>query len=264
MNFAIIVSKKDQAGMNIKKQLEKLNSKIPTYEFEKETVYLEHIDEKIKEDFIIFATRHQSVKHNKTLSIHVAGNFKNNELGGEKNKVCTSNASILKNFFLELDKQQKENEHTAKDYSLTLECTHHGPLIEKPSLFIEIGSSEEEWNDEEAASVVARTIINSVRNVTNSNQKHPAIVGLGGPHYCPNFNKIELNSKYAISHIIPEYLMPITKEMIEESIKKTQEKIEFFVLDWKGLGKSDDRQKVINALEDLGLTWKRTSDVEKD
>jgi len=259
MNFAIIVSKKDKAGMNVKKQLEKLNSKIPIYEFEKESIYLEHIDEKIKEDFIIFATKHQSVKHNKTLSIHVAGNFKGNELGGEKGKVCTSNASILKNFFLELDKNYKQNEHTAKNYSLTLECTHHGPLIEKPSLFIEIGSSEEEWNDEEAAKVIAKTILEAIK----INSKHPAIVGLGGPHYCPNFNKIELNSKYAISHIIPEYLMPITKEMLEESINKTQEKIEFFVLDWKGLGKSDDRQTVIKILDEMKLEWKRTSEVEK-
>ena len=30
-------------------------------------------------------------------------------------------------------------------YKLTLECTHHGPLIEKPCVFIEIGSTETEW-----------------------------------------------------------------------------------------------------------------------
>ena len=34
-----------------------------------------------------------------------------------------------------------------EEYDITLEATHHGPLLDSPTLYLEIGSDEERWSD---------------------------------------------------------------------------------------------------------------------
>ena len=46
----------------------------------------------------------------------------------------------------------------ANQFELTLEVTHHGPWLEVPALFIEIGSTKETWPHEGAAELLARII----------------------------------------------------------------------------------------------------------
>ena len=88
-------------------------------------------------------------------------------------------------------------------------------------------------------------------------------IAIGGTHYCPNFNKIQLNSDYAISHVIPEYSFPLTETMIKEAEEKTKEQIKKVLIDWKGCGGSEQRQKVLDILDKVGLKYERTSSVEK-
>ena len=52
--------------------------------------------------------------------------------------------------------------------------------------------------------------------------------------------------------------------MLKEAIIKTDEEIDFAVLDWKGLGSSEQRQQAINILNKMYIGWKKTSDVEKE
>jgi hypothetical protein len=58
-------------------------------------------------------------------------------------------------------------------------------------------------------------------------------------------HQIQLNSNVAISHVIPEYALPLTKEILEEARGKTQEKVKTILLDWKGCGKSEQRKELI-------------------
>ena len=253
MNFAVVSSGQDIAGMNIASFVKCL----PKYITDKDIVHAESVDkdQNIKEDFIVFASRHKGAQE-KILSLHALGNWKKAEFGGREGKVCKTSAKVLKIFFQELNKNIPEG------WQATLECTHHGPYIEKPCLFIEIGSSEKDWKDKVAAKAVATTIENAVKLIRDNLGYKPAIA-IGGPHYCPNFNKIQLNSEYAISHIIPEYALPLTEEMLKEAVSKTIELVEIVLLDWKGLGKSDERKQVINLLNKLNLKYKRTNEVEK-
>ena len=62
---------------------------------------------------------------------------------------------------------------------------------------------------------------------------------------------------------MPKYVSPITEEMILESINETVEEVDFVVLDWKGLGKAEQRQQVIDILEENYIQWKKTSDVTR-
>ncbi len=271
--YLIIASKKDRAGINITTNLSQFrqspiwnsSSEKPFFDFylvEEEIIYTENLDiEKInKYDFVIFASRHQSEKKEKTLSVHAPGNFRTADFGGVPGKACLSSALFQKFIFEKLNKLAEES--SLKEYKVTLECTHHGPLIEKPCLFIEIGSSELEWNDRRAGFTVARVIKETIDEFKENPYREIAF-GIGGPHYCPSFNAIQLKTNFAISHVIPNYVSPITEEMILEIKKKTLEDLDLVILDWKGIGVSEDRQRVVEILERNRISWKKTSDIKK-
>src|SRR3989344_4444797 len=266
MRFAIAYSKKDTAGINIINQFRKIAfaPDMPIIELNKETVYSEDISVKTypelkNADFLVFASKHQSKEKTPSLSLHAPGNFRNADFGGKPGKICSTSAFVLKYLFQQLNKNANEPEEIKNKYQITLECTHHGPLIDCPCCFIELGSSEEQWKDESAAIILAKTIA-SLQNFDKSKLRSwiPSI-GIGGPHYCPNFNKIQLNSEYAIGHIIPEYALSLTESMLKETIEKTQESLSTSIVDWKGCGKSEQRQKTINLLNQLGFKHIRTN-----
>lgn len=242
MKIIIIASNKDTAGMNIVENLKKLDCKMPIFIEDEEIVNLENIDKKFDCDFIIFVSKHQSVKRVKTLTVHPIGNWKNAELGGKDKTVCLASGRILKKFFILLN----ENSQNIDDFIVSMEVTHHGPYIEKPSLFIEIGSSEEDWKNQEAGEIIAKTICDFSFNDLG---KYPVGIGIGGPHYSPNFNEIQNKSSIAISHIIPEYVLPLDENMLDQAINKTTEKVDYILVDWKGLGNSDSRNFNMGIIE---------------
>ena len=258
MKFAIVSSKQDKAGMNITSFLPDL---IPIHYVDCKIVHAENIDKKDEiedADFIIFTSKHVGKKP-KMLSLHAPGNWKQADYGGKEGKICKTSAFVLKYLFQEINKNAQEQK--LEGYEVTMEVTHHGPLIEKPCCFIELGSSEAQWNEKEPAKVLAKTIL-SLQDYKENKEWIPCIA-IGGPHYCPNFNKIQLNSKYAISHIIPEYSLPLTESMLKEAEQKTTEQIKQVILDWKGCGKSEERQKALEIIKKFGIEMKRTSDIEK-
>lgn len=270
--YLIIASKKDKAGMNIMAHLAQFRENpvlsswgnkpnFDVYIVEEEMIYTKNLNlEKINQyDFVIFASKHQSEKKEKSLSVHAPGNFRTADFGGEAEKVCPSSALFNKFMF---EKMEKNASDASLDYNITMECTHHGPLISKPCVFIEIGSTETEWVDRRAGFIIAKTIKETIEEFKENEYKEIA-VGIGGPHYCPGFNKLQLKSNVAFSHIIPEYQMPISENFILETIKKTVETVDFVVLDWKGLGRSEQRQEVINILEKNYIQWKKTSDITR-
>ncbi len=271
MRIAIAYSKLNIAGRIIVEELKKLafTPQFPIIELNKETLYSDNLNSKNYPelqniDFIVFASTHKSEKRKPSLSLHAPGNWRNAELGGHAGKVCKASSFVLKYLFKELNKNyEKDKDELKENYEVTLEVTHHGPFIELPCCFIELGSSEKQWNDKKAARIIAKTIL-SLENYPETHPNHwTAAIGIGGPHYAPNFNKIQLNSQYAIGHIIPEYALPLTESMLKEAEEKTQETIGGILIDWKGCGKSEQRQNMMNIIERMGFKHKRTGNVGK-
>ena len=277
MNIAIISSSKDSAGINIRNNLielfdfKKLNVKFDNneiYQYNKiqnkiiklyltnnDLIFSENLDKKIDADILIFASKHRSRENTPSFAIHTIGNWGRAELGGQEKKLCMSSAVLLKNLFIELNEPASNT-----NFQLTMEATHHGPYVEKPAVFVEIGSMEKEWNDKENGKIIAKTIMNSINN---ENKNYKIAVGIGGPHYCNNFNKIALRTDIALSHICPKHqLQNLNEELINQPLNKTVEKVDFILLDWKGLGK--EKQRIINLLKNLNLEFKRTDNILKD
>lgn len=272
--FLIVACKNNVAAMNIVNNLQQfktniiaaINSANPFFDIhitEEEVLYNENLDmSKIdKYDFVIFPCTHRSESGEKTLSIHAVANWGNDaKFGGEPKKASKTSALFQKQMFEKLNANIAQFD--LSEFKLTLEVGHHGPYINKPCVFIEIGSNEEEWKNRRAGFVIAKTISETI-NSFNENPYNEVAIGIGGPHYCPNFNKIQLKSNVAISHIIPNYVAPITEEMILQAVRQTEEEVDFALLDWKGLGKAEERDAVVKMLEDNYIQWKKTSEITK-
>ncbi len=273
MKFAVIVWKDDLAGMNDKarflgnfpfKELDEEFDGNKVYEFDDKNkindiriytindqhVRRENIDREIDADFFVFATTHRSTAGIKCLSVHVPGNWAKAELGGKDKQLCVANASYFKEIFLELMKQVKE---AGIDYDVSVEQTHHGPYLEKPALFVEIGCSENEWKDREAGEVITRTIMAVLQREPKDCK---AVIVFGGGHYNQAANKIMIKTEYAVSHICAKFwLDKIDEEMLRQAIKKSLPEPEMVVLDWKGLGKH--KQHIKELLEKLNVKYER-------
>jgi D-aminoacyl-tRNA deacylase len=261
MKFLIVGSKSDPASRNILMNLMDLERGFDYHIIDGDMLKTENLDQTIinKYDLVIFASKHQSEKHEKTLSIHSPGNFREVWGGGEKGRLCPASALFNKHLFETLNKQAQESALTR--YSVTLEATHHGPLIDVPSVFIEVGSTELEWKDRAASFVIAKTIRDAIRTYKENPYREIGI-GIGGPHYCPSFNKVQGKSNVALAHVIPKYVSPIDERMILEAFNQTVEEVDFAVIDWKGVGKAEERDKIIEILERNYIPYKRTSELK--
>ncbi len=271
--FLIVASKQDKAGVNITTALSQfrknpflsgMSKDAKSFDFhlvKEDILHEENLDlEKInKYDFVIFASKHKSEKGDKTLSIHAPGNFRDSKYGGKEEKLSMTSGLFNKYLFEVLEEKTKEFE--LDKYEITMEATHHGPLINKPCVFIEIGSTDTEWNDRRAAFVIAQTIKHAIENF-EENKYREITIGIGGPHYCPNFNKLQRESNTAFSHILPSYALPLKQSIVTELITKTFEEVDFVVLDWKGIGNKEEREKIVELLEANYIQWKKISDIK--
>ncbi len=229
MQFAIVISKEDIAGMNIASFLEgNLPSNMRMHFIEGNQCFADEVNN-IDADFLIFASLHKSESEKPTLTVHSIGNWNKAEYGGKDKTLAPTNSFLIKNYLCAMQKEEKP-----PLYDISLEATHHGPLLSKPTVFIELGSCERQWGNKEAAKAIANTILSS----TSLKGNFKSAIALGGGHYCPSFTKVVLRTDYALGHICPSYALPsFNKEMLQKAIEATSPKPEAIILDWKGLGK---------------------------
>jgi D-aminoacyl-tRNA deacylase len=263
----IVASTEDTAGMNIaQKIIEHYKFEKLSETFHKNPVYSKKVQNKevkllfvnveiTKTQFItdfftpqllVFVSKHKSVSGIPTLSVHTPGNLADAELGGLPRKVSISPASAMKASLLEMAKLREE---MRLKYEVSYECTHHGPSLDVPVMFAELGSSPGQWKDLRAAEAVAHAVIAAV----SKRSSYPAALGIGGPHYNAKFTRIALNTSTAFGHIIPKYAIPrVDAEIIKQCIERTVENVESAILDWKGI-KGADKDRLIAALSEMGV-----------
>ncbi len=271
---AIIVSKEDKAGMNIASFLTEGNGFRETdKEFKGNKIlsnkgfdlvfiddyqlYADYLSE-LETDFLIFASKHKSESRKPTLTVHSLGNWGKADFGGKDKTLVQAVPRAAANYLREL---QAQKEKLNLDYEVALECTHHGPYLEKPAVFIELGSSEEQWKDKKAAKAIAETILSQ----TLKPNSDTVAIGLGGGHYCPEFTKLVLRKPYCFSHICPLYALPcLDKPLLKQALEKGPEKVDEIVLDYKGLGRAPQKQKILELAEATSLPLKRVRKILKE
>lgn len=263
----IVASTKDIAGMNIAQKIidhykfEKLsetfhknpvysktvqNQKVKLLFVNEEIINTQFITDFFTPQLLVFVSKHSSVSGIPTLSVHTPGNLAQAEFGGIPRKVSISPAGAMKNALLEMAKLKEE---MRLKYEVSYECTHHGPSLDVPTMFAELGSSPKQWKDMKAAEAVAHAVMAAV----SKRSSYPTALGIGGPHYNAKFTKIALSTQTAFGHIIPKYAIPqVDAKIIKQCVERTMENVESAILDWKGI-KGADKSKIVTALGEIGV-----------
>lgn len=218
-----------------------------------EAVNAQHLPDNFPDSrLIVFLSRHSSQSGNPTLSVHTPGNLGPAELGGLPKTVSVSPAAAMQDALKALTYLK---EGMQLDYEVSYECTHHGPSLNVPAMFVELGSSPEQWNDSKAAEAVAHAAILAISKFGSA--ESTAVLGVGGTHYNKSFTRMALNGEAVFGHIIPKYAVHLAdSSMLKQCVEKTVEKVDCAILDWKGI-KSENKRGLLAALQEIGLPYQK-------
>jgi len=270
----LVASNKDAASLNIKEQIlatttnratsdrfqgntayeiELANENVRLVTLEEEAVYAQNIADSFPNaELVVFTSRHSSLSGTPTLSVHAPGNIGEAKLGGLPRTVSVSPANAMREALRTMTKWKNEMQ---LDYEVCYEGTHHGPCLNVPTMFAELGSSPKQWKDTRAAEVVAHAALEALSGFRKPSVR--AVLGIGGPHYNSKFTKAALEGDMAFGHIIPKYAVSnVDSLVLEQCVKRTLEKVEAAVLDWKGI-KGEDKPKVLGLIENIRIEAER-------
>lgn len=268
----IIISEANVASRNIGKFLEnkKFGKDINIIKTENNVLELDSNLKNIKDaEIVIVASSHKSEAGVPMLNAHFTGNFGEDvSHGGSARTLAIAPALYQRAAVLEYAKLQAADGRL-RAYKVGIEATHHGPTLNLPILFVEVGSTEKEWNDLAACGAAAKVIMKLVSGAERSapstyglgaaqaHEKIRVVTGFGGGHYCPQFTKKLFDGGFAFGHICPKYAANnLTEDIIMQAINKTVPKPEKVLVEWKGLT-SDHRKKIIEILEKNKIKWEK-------
>ncbi|WP_255197090.1 D-aminoacyl-tRNA deacylase [Halorarius litoreus] len=147
---------------------------------------------------LFFASRHAG-DTGPLLTAHATGNFGPDEFGGSDGELARAAPNALSDLVGAFET------HAPDSYVVGLECTHHGPSrVGCPSLFVELGSDDEQWDDPAGAEAVARAILD-VRETNPDRERQ--FVGFGGGHYVPRFERVVRETDWAVGHIAADWCL---------------------------------------------------------
>lgn len=262
MNIAIIAYNKDIAGMNIRDNLIKEGiekyTNVNLHTIEEEHIFADNLDKRIDADIFLFISKHRSEANKKTLCVHSVGNFgEDNSFGGKKRELVLSQPYLVKELFLQMRKL-KPLYPELEEFDVTVEQSHHGPFLEKPTVFIEIGATEEEWSNKKAGEIIAKAIINVLSKPLKEIKKEETACVMGGGHYNQITNKILETTPLYIGHICSKYsLKYLNEEMIRQMLEKSN--ASFFIFDWKSCGK--EKKRISEILNKLNIKYKKSKEL---
>ncbi|WP_049986626.1 D-aminoacyl-tRNA deacylase [Halobellus rufus] len=174
-------------------------------------------------EFVAFLSRH-SGDTGPLLTAHFTGNFGPAEYGGRPGELSRACPNVQRAVVEAFDR------HAPDGYEVGIEGTHHGPSdVGAPSLFVELGSSEAEWDDPEGARAVARAVLelsgvpadadaragvevnrgdapdDDTSATTARDCRH--VVGFGGGHYAPQFERVVRETEWAVGHVASDWVL---------------------------------------------------------
>jgi D-aminoacyl-tRNA deacylase len=223
MKVALINSRQDKAGINIRYHVEHLldtivpggdqdhNRTYDFYDVAERLIHAEHIDAQIDADLLIFLSRHYSAKPVPVLTVHVTGNFGAAEVGGTPRTLAPAAPAMMQATLRALRK------HCPEGYRVSYEVTHHGPTgLSHPSFFVEIGSTEKEWTDPVASRAVAESVLSA------SPMNPVPLIGFGGTHYAIRETEIALTTRGAFGHIAhTREISMLDEELVQAMMAKS-------------------------------------------
>ena len=237
-------------------------------------------------DDVLILSRHVSRSNTPAMTLHaigIPGVLPYGEQGnsGGENGLLVPPSKYFASLFRRMNLLAREKKLNL-DFDLTLETTHHGPILTTPTLYIEIGSTENEWSREDVADcwaeVISDVLVMFGGRSTYFNPDSDVMIGFGGGHYAPRHKAVILNSDINIGHIIANYSLIFEQKddsvfppgpwskCIQSAVDSTrisfpQNKI-FAHLDRKSF-KGWERSAILQRLEELGVEVRRGKQISQ-
>uniref|UniRef100_A0A2P2LT31 D-aminoacyl-tRNA deacylase n=1 Tax=Rhizophora mucronata TaxID=61149 RepID=A0A2P2LT31_RHIMU len=221
------------------------NGKVRLLQHDKSIVSEDDLDRRWEEatgevvDEVIFFSRHTAVSNRPALTVHPIGvpHLREGDVlpqGGKPGWAALPDPKIGP--WIRLLKKVAKSHNLLPEFEITLEATHHGPVTSKPTMFIEIGSTEEYWKRQDAAQVVALLVWEGlgigggpvIGNWSSENDKEKVLLGIGGGHYAPRHMDIAMKDSVWVGHLLSGYSLPM----------------------------EDPSQKKSSDVKDIGGTWR--------
>jgi D-aminoacyl-tRNA deacylase len=254
--FAIIATEQDLASKNIGNRIIELGNFKPDQDkpyktfkkgndilvwHDKELVFATDLSEHYDPECFVCVFRHKSENPKPLLSVHATGNLKQPMREGNPYELGICHPGYMLSVLRNLQKYVPEG------YQVTYEATHHSPTnLKKPVMFVEIGSSEQEWQDSRAVDAVAKSVLGLLETQVTD---YKACVGFGGGHYSDRFTRRSLEENLAFGHIIPSFKFDeLNPDVIQQIIDKTIG-CKTAVLDQRSQGKQEERAPILQVLE---------------
>lgn len=208
----------------------------------------------VKVDDIVFMSRHSAASGKPTLTVHPIGNYKDAEFGGRPRTLVPPTPHLMTDA---LRRMKARNDTT--EYSVSFEVTHHGPYVEAPTMFIEIGSEETHWGDMHAADMLSDVLLTMEKDAG-----YPVVIGVGGGHYAPRFTDLALSKKVDFGHMVPAYQTTEASDdevarMIGDAARSTDTKLVY--VHRKSMKGAEER-RLNGIIDSLGLERISSDDFE--
>ncbi len=201
-----------------------------------------------------FLSRHRAASGQPSLTVHPIGNHQAAEFGGQPQTLSPAAPRDMGALLRRLRVYRDEHD---LPHQVTYEATHHGPLMAQPSLFVEIGSNEDWYEDTPSGVALAAAVTDVLEG--KGRIDGPCLVGVGGGHYVPRHTDLTLAGEADFGHLLPAYAIDADREdpaPLARALAATPGADAAYVHK-KGL-KGPQRQRVAAWLEALGAEpWAR-------
>ena len=222
-------------------------------------IYHEDLDKEVerfgvKVDDVIVMSKHSAKSGRAALTAHPIGNYHENEFGGRERSLVKASPALMSDALRRI-----VSLNDMEDTQTCFEVTHHGPWMEKPTFYIEVGSEQTHWENKHAAEILAHVI-----ESLDPHYDYPSAVGLGGGHYAPRFTEVALKFKVNFGHMIPNYQIEGRDDedivrMLKDACEATGTKLVY--LHRKSMKKPEER-RMSALIESSGFEQISSSDLE--
>jgi len=250
----LVAYKNDPAGHNMAKFISQSMNKdgdlyhsknFDLIEIDSPSISADWLNEKYDYDGFIFLSKHAAESGTLALTCHSTGNFNEAKFGGNQKELAIPYPDFQKKYMQKL----WDNHESYLDFEITIEATHHGPThLKKPSIFVEIGTTESQWNDETLCSSVAKLVVETLEKPSDL---YPFAICFGGTHYSKKFTKELLFGKYALGTVMPKHALEFLNSDLFDHLLIQNYGAKTALLDWKSLGKY--KQTLIDLLSTTNL-----------
>ncbi|KAI5660071.1 hypothetical protein M9H77_28864 [Catharanthus roseus] len=215
-----------QPGPNLQEMASFVNKDVRLLKHDNSIVREDLLDKRWEEatgevvDEVIFLSKHTAVSNRPALTIHPIGvpHLREEEVppaGGKPGWAAPPNPRIGP--WLRLLKDIAESHKLTPEFEVTLEATHHGPEVNAPTMFVEIGSTEEYWKRQDAAQAIAQLLWeglglnggDALGDWNRSQSQRKVLLGIGGGHYAPRHMDVILKYDVWVGHLLSGYSLPM-------------------------------------------------------